>query len=116
GAAAGCLLFFFRADDGIRGLIVTGVQTCALPISETALTALERINISGRRVQPFFRRACRWGGRLLFTPVALVVCVLLAVAGFAEIGRASCREGVGWGLLAALLARVSPVDGEGFRL
>src|SRR6266576_9428 len=25
--------FFFQADDGIRGLYVTGVQTCALPIS-----------------------------------------------------------------------------------
>src|SRR5206468_9104488 len=24
--------FFFRAEDGIRDLIVTGVQTCALPI------------------------------------------------------------------------------------
>src|SRR2546421_6335696 len=29
-----CLLFFFffQAEDGIRDLIVTGVQTCALPI------------------------------------------------------------------------------------
>src|SRR5206468_5722390 len=27
-------LFFFQAEDGIRDLIVTGVQTCALPISE----------------------------------------------------------------------------------
>src|SRR2546421_8681934 len=26
------LLFFFQAEDGIRYLIVTGVQTCALPI------------------------------------------------------------------------------------
>src|SRR2546421_7004471 len=26
-------LFFFQAEDGIRYLIVTGVQTCALPIS-----------------------------------------------------------------------------------
>src|SRR5206468_9146390 len=26
-------VFFFQAEDGIRGLIVTGVQTCALPIS-----------------------------------------------------------------------------------
>src|SRR5216683_6478592 len=26
--------FFFQAEDGIRDLIVTGVQTCALPISE----------------------------------------------------------------------------------
>src|SRR5690349_24150426 len=24
--------FFFQAEDGIRGLYVTGVQTCALPI------------------------------------------------------------------------------------
>src|SRR2546428_2948164 len=24
--------FFFQAEDGIRDLIVTGVQTCALPI------------------------------------------------------------------------------------
>src|SRR5256886_2342759 len=28
------LCFFFQAEDGIRDLTVTGVQTCALPISE----------------------------------------------------------------------------------
>src|SRR5688572_33421361 len=28
------MLFFFRAEDGIRYLTVTGVQTCALPISQ----------------------------------------------------------------------------------
>src|SRR5690349_24986133 len=27
------VLFFFQAEDGIRDLYVTGVQTCALPIS-----------------------------------------------------------------------------------
>src|SRR2546421_7190843 len=27
-----CVFFFFQAEDGIRDLIVTGVQTCALPI------------------------------------------------------------------------------------
>src|SRR2546430_2916434 len=27
--------FFFQAEDGIRDLTVTGVQTCALPISLT---------------------------------------------------------------------------------
>src|SRR5206468_12861203 len=26
------IIFFFQAEDGIRDLIVTGVQTCALPI------------------------------------------------------------------------------------
>src|SRR5256886_11657042 len=28
-----CCFFFFQAEDGIRDLTVTGVQTCALPIS-----------------------------------------------------------------------------------
>src|SRR5690349_25176101 len=27
------MIFFFQAEDGIRDLYVTGVQTCALPIS-----------------------------------------------------------------------------------
>src|SRR2546421_2537396 len=30
--------FFFQAEDGIRDLIVTGVQTCALPICFVAVT------------------------------------------------------------------------------
>src|SRR2546430_13549517 len=30
-------LFFFQAEDGIRDLTVTGVQTCALPISRFIL-------------------------------------------------------------------------------
>src|SRR5215469_17810564 len=32
-------VFFFQAEDGIRALYVTGVQTCALPISNAARTA-----------------------------------------------------------------------------
>src|SRR2546425_2043317 len=28
-----CFVFFFQAEDGIRDKLVTGVQTCALPIS-----------------------------------------------------------------------------------
>src|SRR2546421_2530375 len=34
-----CGFFFFQAEDGIRDLIVTGVQTCALPILAAALLA-----------------------------------------------------------------------------
>src|SRR5688572_32535015 len=33
--------FFFQAEDGIRDLTVTGVQTCALPIS-TASRSIRR--------------------------------------------------------------------------
>src|SRR5256884_1483889 len=31
-------VFFFQAEDGIRDVAVTGVQTCALPISEGMMT------------------------------------------------------------------------------
>src|SRR2546427_8008104 len=34
--ASDCI-FFFQAEDGIRDLTVTGVQTCALPILQTRL-------------------------------------------------------------------------------
>src|SRR6266540_5826370 len=33
-----CFFFFFQAEDGIRDRDVTGIQTCALPISPTAPT------------------------------------------------------------------------------
>src|SRR5207248_8340197 len=33
-----CLFFFFQAEDGIRDRTVTGVQTCALPISSAPQT------------------------------------------------------------------------------
>src|SRR5437764_15023955 len=33
------LFFFFQAEDGIRDTSVTGVQTCALPISATSSTS-----------------------------------------------------------------------------
>src|SRR5687768_2932456 len=34
--------FFFQAEDGIRDVAVTGVQTCALPISQRAPKAVSR--------------------------------------------------------------------------
>src|SRR5256886_6044500 len=39
----GGFLFFFQAEDGIRDLTVTGVQTCALPISGVPPADRERI-------------------------------------------------------------------------
>src|SRR6266852_7630665 len=34
-----CFFFFFQAEDGIRDATVTGVQTCALPISSALALA-----------------------------------------------------------------------------
>src|SRR2546430_17308870 len=36
------LFFFFQAEDGIRDLTVTGVQTCALPIYELSISGYSR--------------------------------------------------------------------------
>src|SRR2546429_1354514 len=35
--------FFFQAEDGIRDVAVTGVQTCALPISERVIVTCEEL-------------------------------------------------------------------------
>src|SRR5690349_14197787 len=40
--------FFFQAEDGIRDLYVTGVQTCALPISRHRPRVPERPARDGR--------------------------------------------------------------------
>src|SRR3712207_7185395 len=37
-------LFFFQAEDGIRDIGVTGVQTCALPISLNGKNAFDLIH------------------------------------------------------------------------
>ena len=38
--------FFFQAEDGIRDKLVTGVQTCALPISATFSKAKMSSNVA----------------------------------------------------------------------
>src|SRR3989442_11833804 len=44
------LFFFFQAEDGIRDADVTGVQTCALPISNRDARALSRLGEEGYRL------------------------------------------------------------------
>src|SRR5438128_10364756 len=63
--------FFFQAEDGIRAATVTGVQTCALPIS-----GRRECSRSERSIP---RAGTRAGSRRARQP---------------EIGRASCRERV----------------------
>src|SRR5205823_9385054 len=62
--------FFFQAEDGIRDKLVTGVQTCALPIWGWALGAGE---VSGRLGGPGGgpgrRHGWRMGGWLPRRPV-----------------------------------------------
>src|SRR5688572_33445016 len=61
------VFFFFQAEDGIRDLTVTGVQTCALPISprprlparRSQQQLLERLTDGGDRFRLGGRGACR---------------------------------------------------------
>src|SRR2546427_2275000 len=39
------LFFFFQAEDGIRDLTVTGVQTCALPISRPLALMMPAVTV-----------------------------------------------------------------------
>src|SRR5689334_24815538 len=52
-------VFFFQAEDGIRGGTVTGVQTCALPIFmtiaarfEAMLSAVDDPHLAGAELLP----------------------------------------------------------------
>src|SRR5256886_8324845 len=89
-------LFFFQAEDGIRDLTVTGVQTCALPISgreasrvpdsgrtlatlHPSAPAQTRL-LQGEDLAPAAADRCRGNQEFRLCP--------------AQIGRASCRERV----------------------
>src|SRR5690606_40669326 len=94
---------FFQAEDGIRDFHVTGVQTCALPISRTNPRALRRSPCApaartDRRTSPFTGRL---KAALFFSPDTptrpiraarraqhALLCIPI------QIGRASCRESV----------------------
>src|SRR5699024_12072041 len=43
--------FFFQAEDGIRDRNVTGVQTCALPISHVLADAVDQLTMSRFKAQ-----------------------------------------------------------------
>src|SRR5437773_10673708 len=83
------MVFCFQAEDGIRARDVTGVQTCALPISrlflERARASLPNFEITAQNA-PMVARVCR---RLDGVPLAIELA-----AARIQIGRASCRERV----------------------
>src|SRR2546430_16785770 len=48
GQSSACsFVFFFQAEDGIRDLTVTGVQTCALPISSATPLSTANTTLAG---------------------------------------------------------------------
>src|SRR5205823_10525763 len=94
------LYFFFPAEDGIRDKLVTGVQTCALPICEAARSLHARGWIARTERAPEAQaqapRVRAAGPALLPEQSAAVEAVTASLGRFGafEIGRASCRERV----------------------
>src|SRR5689334_24479453 len=81
--------FFFQAEDGIRDGTVTGVQTCALPISVMAVAAT--LALSALSLIPTSQR---W-----FTPLGSASLVVYLFHGFfvkaaeyADVGRSEERR------------------------
>src|SRR2546425_7872430 len=64
GAASNIFFFFFQAEDGIRDKLVTGVQTCALPIfsSNHAMDESCTALCSGSRAYDMLEQAQNIGG------------------------------------------------------
>src|SRR5438874_8883699 len=72
--------FFFQAEDGIRDLYVTGVQTCALPICYRR--KLHQHNwLHGLPLKTRFRRSKLYISALLPTALGFAVGILSAVLG-----------------------------------
>src|SRR5256885_2998406 len=86
------VFFFFQAEDGIRDYKVTGVQTCALPISKPLRQVLEETNLTDDEHALLKQHCERLGIEYLCTAYCREAGDFLA--GLGEIGRASCRERV----------------------
>src|SRR2546429_5336724 len=87
--------FFFQAEDGIRDVAVTGVQTCALPISRAREDVDRRrpllaTGAVGKEEFDHAQSLARTAGNAASAAEAAV----RAAKAQLKIGRASCRERV----------------------
>src|SRR3712207_7956708 len=87
-------VFFFQAEDGIRDIGVTGVQTCALPIltGGIGLAASGNLDVSGTNpsmFEPVHGSAPDIAGQGVADPTATVLSIglLLEHLGHAEQAR-----------------------------
>src|SRR5699024_12090710 len=94
-------VFFFQAEDGIRDRNVTGVQTCALPISGefVSLTREEKFELMEVAVDQVDGRVPLVAGTAAETTKDAIMYTqhaerVGADGSLLKIGRASCRERV----------------------
>src|SRR5256884_2643927 len=74
------LVFFFQAEDGIRDVAVTGVQTCALPISARRIPR----SLLGTRARAL--QVCRMQGTVSGLVASYGYVVLFFLVGLESLG------------------------------
>src|SRR4030095_4722115 len=74
-------LLTFEPRSRLRAVLARNRRRAVVKAIDLVLTGLERIRISTHNVQGFFQALYRFGGFLLFTPIAAIACAVLAVAG-----------------------------------
>src|SRR5205823_8522155 len=89
--------FFFQAEDGIRDKLVTGVQTCALPISTRSNARTTRSTNAGTPPVWLSTNSSSPGRDTAASRAATCArsngrSVVVPSSTPAKIGRASCRE------------------------
>src|SRR2546430_1251655 len=96
GDGHGFCCFFCQAEDGIRDLTVTGVQTCALPISAQARRQYPRPGAGDARLRLYHRRPVPGplGRRSDPDPDAAVPAAAAARGGIRLSRLPRCRRGV----------------------
>src|SRR5688572_31992719 len=85
--------FFFQAEDGIRDLTVTGVQTCALPILVVS-EDVDAVRDAARRQIGFYPRVPFYSSMFVDAGFPEAAEGQMSDRMIDEIGRASCRERV----------------------
>src|SRR5690348_17900699 len=91
------LVFFFQAEDGIRDGRVTGVQTCALPISEETIRLLEEARVFKENLKAAFAVNRKIANTAIGRDVGEILGqypLPTLASTITQIGRASCRERV----------------------
>src|SRR5207247_4423416 len=84
------IVFFFQAEDGIRDPLVTGVQTCALPIFCGRNTRSGPTSASSITVMPIATIRLQTGGR------KFAACRLPCTAGLGRSEERRVGEECGW--------------------
>ena len=98
-----CIFFvFFQAEDGIRGVAVTGVQTCALPICGCSVCMCVCLYVCMYVCLCVCVCICAYVCVCVCVYVCMCVCMFHihgigdptagVVSTRVQIGRASCRE------------------------